>query len=526
VAETTLLKKFEELSARVSAVEAENNALKTSAHQLRQENLRLQQENQLLRQKLDHYIRHYFGGQRNEGLDRKQMELLLQGLPGLVVLPEPERKAPVTQRATGGSHPVRRVLAEDKLETREVVIEPEEVKAQPEGWRKISEEITTVLDWEPGKFFRQVTVRPRYVKAEQFALAPLPAQPIEQSMVGPGLLAEIILKKYEHHLPLYRQEKIFKQQYGVELSRKTMGSWVEQVAELVAPVYRAIREDLVAGSYLQADETPIRCLDPDIKGKSVLGYLWVYSRPGGDALFEWRMSRSREGPREFLKCFRGTLQTDAYGAYESLARERKADLVLAGCWAHARRGFKEAIAESKLAAWFMKQIGLMYAVEKKLRESRRGGTGPELRQAVRQWQSGPVLKRLRKAMELVRRRTLPQGLLGQAIDYVLSRWESFTRFVEDGRLEIDNNLIENAIRPSALGKKNWLFIGHPEAGQRSAILYTLLASCRRHDINPFDYLKDIFTRLPAAKITEIKDFTPAAWAKAQAKLKKSLALAA
>jgi hypothetical protein len=143
---------------------------------------------------------------------------------------------------------------------------------------------------------------------------------------------------------------------------------------------------------------------------------------------------------------------------------------------------------------------------------------------MRAWQSQPVLDRLHRAMELIRRKTLPQGLLGQAIDYALKRWEALTRFVEDGRLEIDNNLIENSIRPSALGKKNWLFVGHPEAGERSAVIYTLLGSCRRHGINPFDYLKDLFTRLPAAKITQIKEFTPAAWAKAKAE--KTVALAA
>jgi transposase len=297
-----------------------------------------------------------------------------------------------------------------------------------------------------------------------------------------------------------------------------MGSWMEQIAQLAGPVYRAIKADLLSGQYLQADETPIRYLDPDVKGKSQQGYLWTYSRPGGDVLFEWRTSRSRAGPEEFLKCFRGKLQTDGYVVYESLARERN-DLILVGCWAHARRGFHEALGESKLAAWFVRQIGLLYAVEKKLRRARRGGTGPALRHAVRTWQSQPVLERLHRAMKLVRQRTLPQGLLGQAIDYALIRWESLTRYVADGALEIDNNLIENAIRPSALGKKNWLFIGHPSAGERSAILYTLLGSCRRHHLNPFDYLKDLFTRLPAAKITEIEQFTPRAWAKTHAQHK-------
>ena len=308
------------------------------------------------------------------------------------------------------------MLAEDKLETHEIVVEPEEVKAQPDGWKKISEERASQLDW-------------------------------------------------------------------------------------------------VAGNYLQAGETPIRYLDPDVKGKSQQSYLWAYSRPGGDVLFEWQVSRAREGPENFLKCFRGKLQTDGYAAYESLAKERDG-LILVGCWAHCRRGFHEALAESKLAAWFVRQIGLLYGVEKELRWKK---AGPRLRAAVRAWQSRPVLQRLHWAMELVRRRALPQGLPGQAIDYALKRGEALNRFVDDGILGIDTNSIENSIRPSALGKKNWLFIGHPTAGERSAVIYTLLGSCRRHEINPFEYLKDLFMRLPAARITEIKEFTPAAWAKAKTK---------
>jgi transposase len=492
VTDITLLQKFEEMSVRVVALEMENR---------------------LLRQKLDQYIRHYFGGQRNEGLDKNQLELLLQGLPNVVVLPPPESKAHTATR-NGGAHPVRRMLAEDKLEPHETVIEPEEVKAQPEGWKKISEERSSQLDWVAPKIIKRVLIRPRYVKAECFAIAPLPPQPIEQGMVGPGLLAQILVSKYEYHQPLYRQEKMFRQQFGVDLSRKTMGCWVEQAAELLKPVYRSIREDLVRGSYLQADETPIRFLNPDAKGKSQQGYLWVYSRPGGDVLFEWRVSRARAGPEEFLKNFRGKLQTDGYSAYESLAKAR-GDLTLISCWAHARRGFHEALAETRLAAWFVYQIGLLYEVEKQLRQQK---AGPRLRAAMRVWQSHPVLARLHRAMELIRRQTLPQGLLGQAIDYTLKRWPAFTRFVEDGNLEIDNNLIENAIRPSALGKKNFLFFGHPDAGERSAVIYTLLGSCRRHGVNPFDYLKDLFTRLPEAKITQIKEFTPAVWAKMKEKV--------
>ncbi|MGC9943405.1 MAG: IS66 family transposase [Verrucomicrobiota bacterium] len=493
--DTTLLQKVEELSARVVTLELENR---------------------LLRQKLDQYIRHHFGGSRNEGLDKHQLELLLHGIPNVITLPVAEPKTTTATR-NGAAHPVRRMLIEDKLEMQEIVIEPQEVQAQPDGWKKISDERTSQLDWVAPKIIKRVYIRPRYVRQERFALAPLPPQPIEQGMVGPGLLAQILVNKYEYHQPLYRQEKMFRQQFGVELSRKTMGGWVEQAAELLKPVYRAIRDDLLAGNYLQADETPIRYLDPDVKGKSQLGYLWVYSRPKSDVLFEWRVSRARAGPEEFLKYFRGKLQTDGYSAYESLAKARE-DLTLVGCWAHCRRGFHEALAESQLAAWFVGQIGQLYAAERKLRDKK---AGPALRQAMRAWQSQPVLNRLHRAMEFTRRKTLPQGLLGQAIDYTLKRWTALNQFITDGTLEIDNNLIENAIRPSALGKKNWLFVGNPEAGERSAIIYTLLGSCRRQGINSFEYLKDLFTRLPAARITQIKGFTPAAWAKATHHLLKN-----
>ncbi|MEO7677728.1 MAG: transposase, partial [Verrucomicrobiota bacterium] len=169
----------------------------------------------------------------------------------------------------------------------------------------------------------------------------------------------------------------------------------------------------------------------------------------------------------------------------------------------------------RAAAWIIGQIGQLYAVEKHLREHRRGGSGPQLRAAVREWQSRPILARLRRALELLRRRVLPKSHLGQAIDYTLARWAALTRYVDDGRLEIDNNQCENAIRPTAVGKKNFLFVGHPEAGQRSAVIYSILGSCRRHGVNPADYLRAIFERLPKAKISEVKTLTPSAWSKAR-----------
>jgi transposase len=470
----------------------------------------LQTENKLLRQKLELFLKRYFGGTKNESLDPKQLELLLAGLAAVPV-PAPVVEKPTPARLTIAARPVRQPLPAN-LETERVVLEPEEVKQQPTGWRKLGEEVTEELDWKPAKFIKRLYIRPKYANAERIVIAPLPARLIEKGLPGAGLLTQVIVGKYEDHLPLYRQERIYRERHGVNLSRQTLCGWVEVAADWLSPIYREMKAGLVAGDYLQADETPIRYLDPDVKGKSQSGWLWTYSQPQGDVVFEWQVSRSREGPRAFLKSFHGKLQTDGYGVYESLARERGDELILIGCWAHARRGLHEALGEGRSAAWLVGQIGRLYAVEKQLREQ---NAGPQLRAAIRAWQSRPILERLRRALEIVRRKVLPKSLLGQAIDYTLARWAALIRYVDDGRLDIDNNACENSIRPTAVGKKNFLFIGHPEAGQRSAVIYSVLGSCRRHGINPAEYLQDVFERLPKAKTSEVPALTPAAWAKAK-----------
>jgi len=470
----------------------------------------LQAENKLLRQKLALFLQRYFGGTKNESLDPKQLELLLAGLAALSV-PAPVVEKPKPTRTTPAVRSARQPLPAH-LETERVVLEPVEVQQQPAGWRKLGEEVTEELDWKPAKFIKRLYIRPKYANAERIVIAPLPARLIEKGLPGAGLLTQVIIGKYEDHLPLYRQERIYRERHGVDLSRQTLCGWVETAADWLGPIYREMKAGLVARDYLQADETPIRYLDPDVKGKSQKGWLWTYSAPQGDVVFEWQVSRSREGPREFLKTFRGKLQTDGYGVYESLAQERGEELILIGCWAHARRGLYEALAEGRSAAWLVGQIGRLYAVEKELREQH---AGPQLRAAVRAWQSRPILERLRRALEVVRRRVLPKSLLGQAIDYTLARWPALIRYVEDGRLDIDNNACENSIRPTAVGKKNFLFVGHPAAGQRSAVIYSVLGSCRRHGINPAEYLQDVFERLPKAKTSEVPALTPAAWAKAK-----------
>ena len=496
----------------------------------------LQQENQLLRQKIDLLIKKYFGGQTSEAIDPKQLELLLAGLAAAPVQADPVAVAlstpvrPVTERKKAVRQPLPSHLPEER-----VVLEPDEVKQQPELWKQIGEEVTEELDWKPAQFIKRLYIRPKYVQrltpeAQKAAavvgealgavygqqesgvvIAALPSRLIEKGLPGAGLLAQVVISKYEDHLPLYRQEKIYRERYGVKLARQSLAEWIEQAAFWLKPIYEVMRKSLLAGGYLQVDETPIRYLDPDMPGKSQLGYLWTYSRPGAEVVFDWQTSRGRQGPEAMLKEFQGLLQCDGYGVYGSLAAGRD-DWVMLGCMAHGRRYFHEAMEQDPRAAWCMRQMGHLYGVEKQLRQMR---AGPRLREAMRAWQARPVLARLETMLRKWQPQVLPQSLLGKAIGYALERWTELTKYAEHGRAEIDNNWCENAIRPTALGKKNFLFIGHPAAGWRSAVIYSVLGSCRRLGIDPHEYLRDVLRRLPDMKITEIEQVTPAAWAKAK-----------
>ncbi|MCA1838107.1 MAG: IS66 family transposase [Actinobacteria bacterium] len=468
----------------------------------------LQAENRLLQQKLQALLQRYFGNQKNEAIDPAQLAFKMAGLEEPVILaPAPQAK-PAKSLSEPARKPVRQVLP-SHLPLEEVILEPSEVREDARGWTKIGEEKTEELDYKPGGFLRRVFVRPKYAKADQVVIAELPARLIDKGLPGAGLLAQVYVSKYDEHTPLYRQQKIYQERHGVHIPRQTLSDWVERGAHWLLSIQAEMKKQLLAGGYLQVDETPIKYLDPDVAGHSETGYLWAYSSPAGDVIFDWHISRGREGPEKFLKGFKGLLQTDGYGVYDSLARERP-DWVLFGCMAHCRRKFVEALEEDRRASWFVRQIALLYMIEKALRTQK---AGPALREAMRQSESQMVLSRMQKALERLRPKVLPKSQLGEAISYALNQWENLCRFVKHGRVEIDNNLVENAIRPTALGKKNFLFIGHPQAGWKSAVIYSIIGSCRRHEVNPYDYLKDVFERLPNMKASQVPELTPQAWAK-------------
>jgi transposase len=476
----------------------------------------LEKENALLREKIDALARRLFGT-KSEQLDPAQLLLLLQGLDGPGKAPEPVG-AEAPRRSKVPSPPRSRTpRLPEHLPVIEEILVPKQVEVAPQDWRKIGEEVTERLDFEPARFLRRRTVRPKYVQRGLLdavpVITPLPPALLERSLVAPGLLAQIVVAKYCDHLPLYRQESIYWTRHQVWLPRQTMAEWIGLAADWLKPIYNHIRAAVLAGGYVQVDETPIRYLVPG-HGQTKLGYLWTCHAPRGDVIFHWQTSRAAACLEKIIPVdFTGTIQCDGYEAYDCFAKGRGEKIVLAGCLAHVRRKFYQAKeTASQVAGWFLRHFQNLYDLEAQLRQSR---AGPRRRQAERASSSRLVLARLHRALVRLKtaHRYLPQSLMGKAIDYALRQWPALLVFLDDGRLEMDNNLVENAIRPTAVGKKNWLFVGEAEAGDRSAIIYTVIESCRRRGLNPFAYLRDIFTRLPSATNWQVKDLTPEAWAK-------------
>jgi transposase len=367
------------------------------------------------------------------------------------------------------------------------------------------------FEYIPAKIIRHEMVRPKLAcpcGQGTVAIAPLPPTPVEKGYPGPGLIAQVMLAKYDDHLPLYRQEQQFAR-LGVNFPRQMLCDWVEHGARWLQPVVRQMKAELLAGDYLQVDETPVKVMDPEVKGKCATGYLWLAGRPGGDVIFEFHPGRGKEYAQQLVGDFTGYLQRDGYGVYGAMAKDEPTRFKPCGCMAHARRKLIEALDHQPTqAGWLVVEMRKLYFIERKARDE---ALTPAQRQDLRQRLSAPILAGMKERLDALRPALLPQSPLGKAVGYALAEWEPLNRYLEDGRLEIDNNLTENALRPSCVGKKNYLFFGHPEAGWRSAVIYSVIVSCRRRQIDPWLYLRDLMRRLPAAKNHEIPDLVPARW---------------
>ena len=387
------------------------------------------------------------------------------------------------------------------------VEEVREPKENVSGLKKIGEEVSEILECEPGKLFVRKIIRPKYAKEnnEGVIIADLPSSPIEKGRAGASILALIIIYKYVDHLPLYRQIEMFKRM-GIDIPSSTMSDWVKTAAELIAPLYEKLVEKILGSNYLQVDETRIQVLDRDKQKKTHRGWYWTYRDPVmGLVLFDYHESRGREGPQAILKNYEGFLQSDGYEVYNQL-NKNKDKITLLHCMAHARRYFEKAKDDYKESAeYFLTQVQKLYAVEKRARENK---LSHQERYELRQQESIPVLQSLHSWLKENVAKQTPNSLIGEAIAYALPRWEKLTLYCSDGKLEIDNNLVENAIRPIAIGRKNYLFAGSHEAAQNAAMFYSLLGTCKLKGIEPFEWLKSLFEKLPDWKANRLDELLP------------------
>jgi len=455
------------------------------------------------------YLKRIKYGRSSEQLDREllQMQLSIEDLEASLAAKPIEVRPAAKQPA---DKPVRRPLPEHL--PREETVHESSCNCPSCGGqlRRIGEDVSEMLEFVPGRYKVIRHVRPKFscASCEKIVQASAPSRPIERGVAGPGLLAHVLVSKYCDHLPLYRQSQIFARE-GIELERSTLADWVGGASALLQPLVEAIGSYVLAGYKIHGDDTPVPVLCPG-RGSTKQGRLWTYVRDDRPAasqqppavFFRYSPDRKGERPRAHLAHFSGVLQADAYAGFDRLYGERIRE---AACWAHVRRKFFDinAALASPIAAEALDRIGRLYGIEAEIR-----GRTPEERSAVRQARAGPELKDLRSWLEKTVTMLSKKSELAQAIHYALSNWAALTRYRDDGRLEIDNNAAERALRAVALGRKNWLFAGSDDGGERAAAIYTLIGTAKLNDLDPESYLRHILGRIPDHPINKIDALLP------------------
>jgi len=462
-------------------------------------------------------------GRSSEKLDRQieQLELVLEDLEiTAAIAPSTEPVEAVEEPAAtepGKRRPGGRRPLPDHLPRREMLhVGACACPACGGALRQVGEDVTEILDYLPGRFEVIRHVRPAFScrTCEGMVQAPMPSLPIVRGQPGPGLLAHVLVSKYCDHLPLYRQSGIYARD-GVELDRATLADWVGKMAALLRPLVEAVGNHVMAADKLHADDTPVPVLAPGT-GKTKTGRLWVYLRDerphAGRAppavLYRYTPDRKGEHPRHQLAGFTGFLQADGYAGFGALYEDKDgkpASVTEVACWAHARRKFHDVhlATKSPLAAEALERIGRLFAIEREI-----NGQSPEDRARVRQANARPVLDDFAVFLDDALAKISGKSELAAAIRYARSRWAAFSRYIEDGRLEMSNNAAERAIRPLALGRKNWTFAGSDAGGERAAAIYTLTESAKINGLDPEAYLREIIGRIADHPINRIADLLP------------------
>jgi transposase len=469
-----------------------------------------------LQHQMEQMLRRLYG-RKSEQLNPNQLmfdPIVLQSLNQNV---QPFPAAPVkpeTIKPRKASQHHGRVPIPEHLERVEILLDiPEEEKVCPETGeplKVIAVEVSEKLEYRPGKLIVNVYKRPQYaLKNDSFngvLAAPMPDHPIAKCKADVGLIAQLIVSKFADHLPLYRQDGIFERE-GVTIPRATQSSWLMQTYESISPLEGALRQAVLEKDVLFTDDTPIP-LQEKGNGKLKKARLWVYVRGTGPPLvaYDFSMDRSKRRPLDFLNDYIGYVHADAYSGYDELFRKK--GIVEVGCWAHARRKFDEAASSRpREATDILSRIARLYHEV----ETPCAGIIPEERGCFRQEHAAPLLEGIFQKLEELRPKTTPSEPLRKAIDYTLNQRKALCRYLEDGRLRPDNNLAENAMRPVALGRKNWLFVGSERGGRAAALFMGLIQSCKNLEINPWEYFDDMLRRVMSHPVNRLRELLPDQW---------------
>lgn len=502
---------------RLSALTAERDSLRPTAERLSSERDNLQGVVEKMRDELRQLRRILFGRKSERFIpsDPAQLKLDFEGVAQL----KEEREYAALQAATPtrhkepaarGAEPTedrRRRIFSEHLERRDEIVEPEEI---PAGGKRIGEEVTELLEYKPGELYIRRLVRPKYAlpHGEGVVIGQLPSLPLHRTDAGPSLLAQLLAGKYRDHLPLHRRIGIFARA-GVRLKASTVSDWVQGAAELLEPLYRKLRERVPGCDYIQVDESIIPVLDKDKPGATRKGYHRVVRSPELRSLFFHydKGSRAQYVVVELLKDFQGAVQSDGYGAYDIC--ENKQGVLLLGCRAHIGRKFEHALAEDpECAEYALRVIGQLYALERRVKEQ---GLPPDEIKAIRKKDAYPPIREFERRVEKEANAATPQSSIGKALRHAYALYPRLSRYVTDGRYRIDNNLAENAVRPLAPGRKNYLFCRNHEAACHTAIVYSLSGTCRLWEVDPVKWLTDVFSRIQDCSVKRLEELLPHRW---------------
>jgi len=489
------------------------NKAATSSHDIglsfKEKYEKAEQEILVLKQQLTELRRLIFGSKSERftagEINASQLGLFGEDMPQDVAREQQQVSYSTTKPKEKRQVPIRALLPAH-LPRVEEVIEP---KSLDKDAVKIGEQVTELLQYNPAKIYVRRIIRPKYAIKNQnkIVIGELPSLPLPKANARSSLLAHILVSKYVDHLPFYRQRQIFKRQ-ALKLSDATLSGWFNATTRLLEPLYDCLQKQVVQSNYLQADESPIGVQDSHKSGSLHTGYHWVYHAPLQRlVLFKYDHSRSLKAPQQFLEDFKGALQTDGYKVYQNL--QLKAPLTKLSCMAHARRYFEKALDNDKSrASYALEHIQKLYALERTIKQKQ---ANTKLIVRYRRRYAKPILKTMHIWMQEQYPKVLPKSAIAKAINYSLRLWSQLCQYTEDGHCLIDNNAVENTIRPLALGRKNYLFAGSHKAAQKAAMMYSFFATCKINDVEPYGWLNDVLQRIPEHKANKLEELLPQNW---------------